>query len=233
MQYVTRSVNNTFRPYFPGKISFFFFLQVTWIQLSPECLGDTWQSKIAENWSSPRKILREQFTQLSLLCLLFPRKCHPQRSSSSVSHVRLDSRGLKRERTFSFRTSWRDEKRRGSKSISPLNGPFFPPATIAGNTTPSDCSYSSRYTLAFMIFRTIAGDWGDSEMEQPHHRRRLSPRRLPLLSQPSCWGSRRRCGDGISISISREGIMRYYRRHTGYGGGSETMVCPYHRSVPR
>jgi len=27
----------------------------------------------------------------------------------------------------------------------------------------------------------------------------------------------RRCGDGISISISREGIMRYYRRYTATG----------------
>jgi len=58
-------------------------------------------------------------------------------------------------------------------------------------------------------------------MEEPHrpflfpppsHSVSLCSINLLAASQGS-----RRCGDGISISISREGIMRYYRRYTATG----------------
>lgn len=122
---------------------------------------------------------------------------------------------------------------RGSKSINLLNGPFFPfsPLPLHSPAVPAIPSFRLQPFIEIHSgIHDIPHDCGRLRW-LGDGRTTPSPFASLLISplsrhQPSCrfQGSRRR-GDGISISISRKSIMRYYRRYMAIGEEVRPIVC--------
>lgn len=138
-QYVTRSVNNTIRPYFSAKFNF--LVNVNTIILRNVLNAPAKCNKICKR---AKKRILDRMLSASFVeerrgddyAIDVPvTLSHFAKSGRIV--LQVNRRDLRRYNvTFSFR-AMTTVGRQGSKSINPLNGPFFLPLPppLTGNTT--------------------------------------------------------------------------------------------------